>query len=113
MPRSSLYRILPATLVFCGLLSIGISGCSKSGVNSAPTPIAATAPTMQVQSGFYVAMINSAVVDSEPAIELSVSEPLASEQDFNKVIAVTDRSEERRVGKECVQPCRSRWSPYH
>ena len=20
---------------------------------------------------------------------------------------------ERRVGKECVQPCRSRWSPYH
>ena len=22
-------------------------------------------------------------------------------------------SEERRVGKECVQPCRSRWSPYH
>ena len=24
-----------------------------------------------------------------------------------------ERSEERRVGKECVQPCRSRWSPYH
>ena len=23
------------------------------------------------------------------------------------------RSEERRVGKECYQPCRSRWSPYH
>ena len=23
------------------------------------------------------------------------------------------RSEERRVGKECVQPCRSRWWPYH
>ena len=23
------------------------------------------------------------------------------------------RSEERRVGKECVQPCISRWSPYH
>src|SRR3546814_13459482 len=23
-----------------------------------------------------------------------------------------DRSEERRVGKECVSPCRSRWSPY-
>ena len=24
-----------------------------------------------------------------------------------------DRSEERRVGKECVFLCRSRWSPYH
>ena len=23
------------------------------------------------------------------------------------------RSEERRVGKECSSPCRSRWSPYH
>src|SRR3546814_10994296 len=25
----------------------------------------------------------------------------------------TRRSEERRVGKECVRTCRSRWSPYH
>src|SRR3546814_5987682 len=24
-----------------------------------------------------------------------------------------ERSEERRVGKECVSPCRSRWAPYH
>ena len=24
-----------------------------------------------------------------------------------------ERSEERRVGKECEVPCRSRWSPYH
>src|SRR3546814_13382955 len=29
-------------------------------------------------------------------------------------LAVTEnRSEERRVGKECVSTCRSRWSPYH
>src|SRR3546814_20212872 len=26
---------------------------------------------------------------------------------------VRQRSEERRVGKECVSTCRSRWSPYH
>src|SRR3546814_7315853 len=25
----------------------------------------------------------------------------------------TERSEERRVGKECVNTCRSRWSPFH
>ena len=25
----------------------------------------------------------------------------------------TNRSEERRVGKECTYWCRSRWSPYH
>ena len=28
-------------------------------------------------------------------------------------IAGLGRSEERRVGKECSLPCRSRWSPYH
>src|SRR3546814_19010458 len=36
---------------------------------------------------------------------------------FNVVSVVTTtgfvRSEERRVGKECVSTCRSRWSPYH
>ena len=36
---------------------------------------------------------------------------------FEAVITATlgpdVRSEERRVGKECYQPCRSRWSPYH
>src|SRR3546814_16999674 len=26
---------------------------------------------------------------------------------------ISARSEERRVGKECVSPCRSRWAPYH
>jgi serine/threonine protein kinase len=26
---------------------------------------------------------------------------------------VVERSEERRVGKECRRLCRSRWSPYH
>src|SRR3546814_11766397 len=28
-------------------------------------------------------------------------------------VVIAKRSEERRVGKECVSTCRSRWSPYH
>src|SRR3546814_14020628 len=32
--------------------------------------------------------------------------------DGDGVLAIF-RSEERRVGKECVSTCRSRWSPYH
>ena len=28
-------------------------------------------------------------------------------------MSLLSRSEERRVGKECVTTCRSRWSPYH
>src|SRR3546814_15589759 len=39
--------------------------------------------------------------------ELAISRP--------RVVMQSDprRSEERRVGKECVITCRSRWSPYH
>src|SRR3546814_16990823 len=31
----------------------------------------------------------------------------------NLDLAISGRSEERRVGTECVRTCRSRWSPYH
>src|SRR3546814_14865482 len=30
-----------------------------------------------------------------------------------EIVSIGERSEERRVGKECVSTCRSRWSPYH
>ena len=32
---------------------------------------------------------------------------------LNDALNSGKRSEERRVGKECVSTCRSRWSPYH
>src|SRR3546814_11773635 len=46
--------------------------------------------------------------------------PSAGQQDMRTMLFAeletqplpTPRSEERRVGKECVSPCRSRWSPY-
>src|SRR3546814_19994321 len=36
-----------------------------------------------------------------------------AEHDGTPYISTQLRSEERRVGKECVSTCRSRWSPYH
>ena len=36
----------------------------------------------------------------------------ATEDSTRKAIDLA-RSEERRVGKECLSVCRSRWSPYH
>src|SRR3546814_4257063 len=33
--------------------------------------------------------------------------------DTEDKVQASRRSEERRVGKECVSTCRSRWSPYH
>src|SRR3546814_11286705 len=38
---------------------------------------------------------------------------LTLEYYFGQSSSFTARSEERRVGKECVSTCRSRWSPYH
>src|SRR3546814_2562559 len=37
----------------------------------------------------------------------------ASKGAVRRQMARLRRSEERRVGKECVSTCRSRWSPYH
>src|SRR3546814_18864935 len=44
-------------------------------------------------------------VAADPALELR--EVLPAER------TLPVRSDERRVGKECVSTCRSRWSPYH
>src|SRR3546814_3452136 len=37
----------------------------------------------------------------------------AGEVDHGRDFFGKERSEERRVGKECVSPCRSRWAPEH
>src|SRR3546814_18622037 len=34
-------------------------------------------------------------------------------REITRILVELTRSEERRVGKECVSTCRSRWSPYH
>src|SRR3546814_8812873 len=38
--------------------------------------------------------------------------PIIFNPSFPYRLVHTVRSEERRVGKECVSTCRSRWSPY-
>src|SRR3546814_16421632 len=52
------------------------------------------------------------------ADDFCVAELAQLAQDQQRIVAAREqfglgRSEERRVGKECVSPCRSRWSPYH
>src|SRR3546814_16903521 len=38
---------------------------------------------------------------------------LAPRDPVSQLCSTSIRSDERRVGKECVSTCRSRWSPYH
>src|SRR3546814_7642045 len=54
---------------------------------------------------------------AEPGLDLVGDEERAvapaQPRRLGEVGLVRQRSEERRVGKECVNTCRSRWSPYH
>src|SRR3546814_12454476 len=54
--------------------------------------------------------INSIRPVSTPA---EVQAELPASDNATKTTFDARRSEERRVGKECVSTCRSRWSPYH
>src|SRR3546814_17525245 len=53
----------------------------------------------------------------ERTVGIELSEALNPAQQVIKIVhdelIAALRSEERRVGKECVRTCRSRWSPYH
>src|SRR3546814_19875160 len=47
------------------------------------------------------------------AIRAAAVHPGAIATDLGRAVPPEQRSEERRVGQECVSTCRSRWSPYH
>src|SRR3546814_14140772 len=68
-----------------------------------------------------VAGVMSARKDAEAQKDAKLAEELEEARQAQKELDrrekddaySKDRSEERRVGKECVSTCRSRWSPYH
>src|SRR3546814_18389317 len=45
--------------------------------------------------------------------ELIIDKPVRGQHLLDTVTRLTARSEERRVGKECVSTCRPRWGPIH
>ena len=63
----------------------------------------------------YEAAVSKMWAEEYPdATELQIQEKAQALQESPHVKrAIEARSEERRVGKECSLPCRSRWSPYH
>ena len=52
-------------------------------------------------------------IGSPLSLILVLSLPSTSSHTIAPVLSRCGRSEERRVGKECLRLCRSRWSPYH
>src|SRR3546814_10470978 len=67
--------------------------------------------TAQVEKIDGVSSVNSLTNTPDPIANVD-DPPLLIPQIPTSPEALA-RSEERRVGKECVSTCRSRWSPYH
>ena len=77
-----------AALIGAGLLITGGVYAGASAAMAATTNETAAASTLTVEDGEKLFQANCATCHGQ-------------------------RSEERRVGKECGYQCRSRWSPYH
>src|SRR3546814_18531788 len=90
----------------------------RGGVSFAVPSPAPAANHVPAASDFTVSLTRDG---SKNTPSLSASPRLCANQFFFApsryslfvLFAVLQRSEERRVGKECVSMCRSRWSPYH
>ena len=58
-------------------------------------------------------VVLSTALDEDTGHRLAAQLFLLSAEDAHTDVTLCSRSEERRVGKECLAVCRSRWSPYH
>src|SRR3546814_1651671 len=92
-----------------------------TGVQTCALPILATLPTIfdeatRCQAAQVVGLMLMPPLAENPEGARPWFRRLREERDRlvdGGVPPAMLRSEERRVGKECVSTCRSRWSPYH
>src|SRR3546814_19469989 len=86
-----------------------------SGPNS-PLRILLTAVAGETKLTVAPAAEPSAQDAAAAAAEAQAGKVLKSDATANRLAAIVgnaQRTEERRVGKECVRTCRSRWAPAH
>src|SRR3546814_2798295 len=93
-----------------------------TGVQTCALPIyrAALIPLLEAETKRYtmaelIAALEKRGVPCGPinTVDRVFADPHVQARGLQKTVPHSRRSEERRVGKECVSTCRSRWSPYH
>src|SRR3546814_1989628 len=80
-----------------------------TGVQTCALPICLAQVPLRMARGLGQ-VLPFALRDPEQAGDAAVFGPALP---LGGKLEAQQRSEERRVGKECVSTCRSRWSPYH
>src|SRR3546814_5034021 len=83
-----------------------------TGVQTCALPISMQGRAQAIPAVQY-GTLDSNRVFNEKRDEFLRVQAAFTPQGQTKLTPHPQRSEERRVGKECVSTCRSRWSPYH
>src|SRR3546814_15603623 len=114
MPRGQLDPLLAELIVdhqFAAVIGVGLLQKERRGKVAADTEIAAAPDphrTIDMRAERLAAFV--AIEQRRKDLERQRG---GDEQRRRGQRIEDDRSEERRVGKECVSTCRYRWSPYH
>src|SRR3546814_11385031 len=88
------------------------ANCGLSVVASPRTVRASDGDRAEAPPAAFLPKIVEAVRLTTAGVE--APEPTSTSSAAVRIdLLILRRSEERRVGKECVSTCRSRWSPYH
>src|SRR3546814_975082 len=91
----------------CALVT-GVQTCALP-ISIAARLSSASAHTDRATTG----VLPEAIVANPATTPARFAEMVAAAKDYIAAGDIFQRSEERRVGKECVSTCRSRWSQYH
>src|SRR3546814_1387968 len=95
----------------CALVT-GVQTCALPISKSESLSLSLGVESATRMNDFFEAFNIGATADTYPGVDLP--QPDYADNVWPAVDGFeTQRSEERRVGKECVSTCRSRWSPYH
>src|SRR3546814_17158204 len=98
----------------CRVRSYSVPKLCQSAVTNRPSvPVAICAAEGSIELGKMYFAIHGSVCVTDLLLPMQCSRDRPSSSRHRRETSKNRRSEERRVGKECVSTCRSRWSQYH
>src|SRR3546814_20845437 len=107
-------RVLPPSVPFRSGACLGYLPCCLSCRASDTKKRSRFPDSVDLRSAVsFIGSVACARQRANYLYEASFGFALLLARDMPILDSGTARSEERRVGKECVRTCRSRWAPYH